>query len=205
MPPRTDQEPTRRDKAADGAIAVIAESGLRGLTHRAVDARSELPPGTTSSCFRTRKALIDAALDRILELDEAILDRMPPVWWRTPELAAEALTGLLETWLGEARHHTRARMVLYLDASLAQRDESRYKEASLRFLDRAAAGLREVGYPAPERTAVLFVAQLDGILFGALARPFHGASDRVWLREAVEAVLRSLGTPETSVQRRSSM
>ncbi|PSK95878.1 TetR family transcriptional regulator [Murinocardiopsis flavida] len=194
MPIRTEQDRTRREKAADGAIAVIAESGLRGLTHRAVDARTALPPGTASSCFRTRQALIDAALGRIIELDEAILDQLPPDWWRTPERAAETLTALLETWLGEARHHTRARMVLYLDASLAQHNEALYKEASLRFLGRAAEAMREVGFPAPERTAGVFVSQLDGILFGALARPFHPAADRAWLREAVEAVLRSLGT-----------
>lgn len=198
MPIRTGPDRTRRERAADGAVAVIAESGLRGLTHRAVDVRTQLPPGSTSSCFRTRRALVEGALARILELDEAILDRLPPAWWRSPELAVEALTGALETWLGEARHRTRARMVLYLDACLARDGESWYAAASGKFLERAATGMREAEFPEPERSAALFVSQLDGILFGALTRPDYVTVDRDWLRGAVRAVLRSLGAPEHS-------
>ncbi len=196
-PIRHGPDRTRRERAADGAIAVIAESGLRGLTHRAVDVRAQLPPGSTSSCFRTRNALVDGALARILELDEEVLDQLPPAWWHSPELTVEALSGALQTWLGEARHRTRARMVLYLDASLARRDESAYAAASRRLLDRAATGMRELGFPEPERSAALFVSQLDGILFGALARPDYVEIDRGWLRDAVRAVLRSLGAAES--------
>jgi uncharacterized protein YjbI with pentapeptide repeats len=59
----------------DAAIAVLAELGMRGLTHRAVDARAGLPQGTTSAYFRTRKALIEAVVRRLADLDRADLDR----------------------------------------------------------------------------------------------------------------------------------
>ena len=56
---------------ADAAIAVLADHGGRGLTHRAVDQAAGLPPGTTSNYARTREALLTLALTRIAELDAA--------------------------------------------------------------------------------------------------------------------------------------
>lgn len=63
----------RRTLLADAAIALVAEAGMRGLTHRAVDARAGLPLGTTSAYLRTRLALIEAIVARIAELDLADL------------------------------------------------------------------------------------------------------------------------------------
>ncbi|WP_020380229.1 TetR/AcrR family transcriptional regulator [Nocardiopsis potens] len=181
----------RKARAAEAAVEVIAEGGLRALTHRAVDARAGLPPGSTSSCYRTRLALQRAALERIVELDEAVLEEFafPP---GDAEAALEALTGLLEHWTGPARERSRARMELYLDAARAPDLRPHLEEASLRFLHRARDGLAAAGIPDPESAARLLVAQLDGVVFDAVARPFHGPADRAWLRGAVSAALASL-------------
>src|SRR3954447_21985523 len=61
----------RARQVGDAAIAVLAEHGARGLTHRAVDQAAGLPPGTTSNYARTRAALLTLALARIDELDTA--------------------------------------------------------------------------------------------------------------------------------------
>jgi DNA-binding transcriptional regulator YbjK len=106
----------RAVRAADAAIEVIAEEGLRGLTHRAVDARADLPPGSTSGCYRTRLALLKAVLERIVELDEVVLTRHPIVAGDAVGALA-AFTDLLEYWLGPGRQRTRARLKLYLDAA----------------------------------------------------------------------------------------
>jgi DNA-binding transcriptional regulator YbjK len=60
---------TRTRQVGDAAIAVLAEHGARGLTHRAVDQAAGLPPGTTSNYARTRSALLALTLARIAELD----------------------------------------------------------------------------------------------------------------------------------------
>ncbi|GAB3973037.1 TetR family transcriptional regulator [Plantactinospora veratri] len=77
----------RRDRFAvitDAAIELVAELGMRGLTHRAVDARAGLPLGSTSAYFRTRKALIEAVVRRLADLDRADLE--------ATEVPAEVLT-----------------------------------------------------------------------------------------------------------------
>ena len=59
---------SRRALIADAAISTLASDGMRGLTHRAVDAQAAEPPGTTSRYFRTREALTDAVVERVRTL-----------------------------------------------------------------------------------------------------------------------------------------
>ena len=76
----------------DGALAVLAEQGMRGLTHRAVDTAAGLPAGSTSYYFRSRAALVAGCVERLVERDlaqdvataeAAVLSAgrtCPPVW-----------------------------------------------------------------------------------------------------------------------------
>lgn len=59
--------PERRQLILDAALACLGAEGARGLTHRAVDRRAELPAGTTANYFATRSALILAMAERIYE------------------------------------------------------------------------------------------------------------------------------------------
>ncbi|WP_127504042.1 TetR/AcrR family transcriptional regulator [Actinoplanes solisilvae] len=69
----------RRSLLADAGLRVLASSGARGLTHRAVDAEAEVPTGTTSNYFRSRDALLGALGERIMERfapDPAVVARL---------------------------------------------------------------------------------------------------------------------------------
>ena len=76
----------RRTIALDAALTVIGRDGMRALTHRAVDAEAGFPPGTTSNHFRTRHALLDGALGRLIQHDladrRAMLAHLPRRWRR---------------------------------------------------------------------------------------------------------------------------
>lgn len=194
------ESPRRRDtprkqRAVDAAIEVIAADGLRGLTHRAVDAAAGLPPGSTSSCFRTRPALVNAVLDRIVELDQASMAAIPEIGWGidTAEQRAEIvdmLTDLLDHSLGPARSRTLARLELYLDAPRRGELEPELAKAYQGFYTRVAAGMRAVGVADPDEAAQLLIAQLDGLLYDALARPYLGGGRRNRLRRAVDVIVR---------------
>lgn len=186
--------PPRRTLVTDAAIDVIAEDGLRGLTHRAVDAKAALPAGSASSCFRTRLALLGGVLDRLVELDEAVLERIPTTGWDRSSAEhrsqlTELLVELLTYWLGPARSRTRARLELYLDAARRPALSDTLHTAHRRFLDRTTAALRASGTPAPEDTARLLITQLDGVLYDALARPFLDGDNPARLRRAVRALV----------------
>ena len=71
MPPPNQR---RRGQLADAAIALLATSGVHGVTHRAVDQQAGLPAGTASNYFRTREALLVACAERIGDLHYADMD-----------------------------------------------------------------------------------------------------------------------------------
>jgi AcrR family transcriptional regulator len=68
VPPPNDE---RRAQLADAAIELLVESGVHGVTHRAVDRRAGLPAGTASNYFRSREALLVATARRVVEQHQA--------------------------------------------------------------------------------------------------------------------------------------
>ncbi|SCL16707.1 transcriptional regulator, TetR family [Micromonospora nigra] len=81
------RNPERRAALADAGLRVLAATGARGLTHRAVDAEAGVPVGTASNYFRTRDALLGALGERIFERfapDQAVLTELGA---REPTLA----------------------------------------------------------------------------------------------------------------------
>ncbi|MEV0241567.1 TetR family transcriptional regulator C-terminal domain-containing protein [Streptomyces sp. NPDC050674] len=102
----------RRTLLADAALDVLADEGIRGLTHRAVDRRAAMPPGTTSAYFRTRAALLTALVTRLVQLDQRELhttaERLPPL--STSEDLVNGLALLVRQRLtGEGRRRSLAR------------------------------------------------------------------------------------------------
>ncbi|MBX9470671.1 TetR/AcrR family transcriptional regulator [Microcella sp.] len=71
--------PYRRAQLSDAALLLLARSGLRGVTHRAVDTEAGVPAGTTSNYFADRAALLSALAERVyerLQPDPDVLHRL---------------------------------------------------------------------------------------------------------------------------------
>lgn len=169
----------RRAVIADAAISTVAGDGLRGLTHRAVDAAAGLPAGSTSYYFRTRSALISACYLRLAELSVADVDRWEASHGRLgaargdgrPDLdsAAVALAALLHHWLTAARDRQLARFELTLEATRRPELRADLHTARLAARSKAATLLAALGASHPARTAELLVAWTDGLLYDRLA------------------------------------
>ncbi|AGZ43866.1 TetR/AcrR family transcriptional regulator [Actinoplanes friuliensis] len=192
---------TRFIVITDAAVAVVAELGMRGLTHRAVDSRAGLPPGTTSAYFRTRKALIEALVQRLADLDRADLERAELEGQRLPadpDALAASIAAVIDSWLTTGRDRTLARYACLLEAThhpelrtiLGHGESSRVQARAL---------LAAAGAAHPDQAGDHFVACVDGLLFdrligaGALTAPTPGTpQSRADLATAVRAVLRGL-------------
>ncbi|MGD0242103.1 MAG: TetR family transcriptional regulator C-terminal domain-containing protein [Streptosporangiaceae bacterium] len=155
----------RTRQVGDAAIAVLAEQGARGLTHRAVDQAAGLPPGTTSNYARTRAALLTLALTRIAELDAADGASQEP-----GELA-EGLAGALHWWITDAgaRRRVLARFELALEATRRPELRAVYDEMGRGFRAEVVRLLAASGSAQPERDAWTLIAWLEGTAFYALA------------------------------------
>jgi DNA-binding transcriptional regulator YbjK len=185
---------------ADAAIDLLADAGMRGLTHRAVDARAGVPQGTTSAYLRTRKALVEAVVTRLADLDQRDLDATPlPTAITAPQGdldgIAAGIAHLLDRWLTVDRRRALARYHCVLAAThqpelrtvLAHGAASRTQARAMM----AAAGAAD-----PDRAGDHLVACIDGLLFdrlagaGALTAPAPGTAEgRADLASAVRTVL----------------
>ncbi|MEV6447662.1 TetR/AcrR family transcriptional regulator [Amycolatopsis sp. NPDC051716] len=151
----------RVDVIADAAIAVIAAEGMRGLTHRAVDRAAGLPVGSTSYYARTRAALLELTIARIVLLDQA------------PTGSSGSLAEFIAGYAFEAITSGRTRMLARYEFALeaTRRPELRavYDEGGLQIRRQAAAALEAAGSADPSRHARVVVDWMEGTIFGALA------------------------------------
>jgi DNA-binding transcriptional regulator YbjK len=181
----------RRTLLADAALGVLADEGMRGLTHRAVDRRAAMPPGTTSAYFRTRAALLTGLVTRLVQLDQAELrttaEALPPL--RTVEQLVDGMVLLTRRRLtGEGRRRSLARHACAVEsvrdkelrAILVPRDNAG-REAVRLFL--ATHGVTDV----ENRTHTLLTC-VDGLVFDRLVN--GGEVQREALEGLVAAALR---------------
>jgi DNA-binding transcriptional regulator YbjK len=161
----------RRTALADAATTVLAQEGMRGLTHRAVDRAAGLPDGTTSAYFRTRQALLTALVRRLVELDQAELQAagealpMP----RTPDELTDRLAEFIELRLSASgRRRTLARYACTVESVrhpelreiLTPRDNAAHVAVR--------AFLAAHGAPDPTARTLTLLYCVDGLVFNGL-------------------------------------
>ncbi|WP_328859925.1 TetR/AcrR family transcriptional regulator [Streptomyces sp. NBC_00306] len=185
---------SRADLIADAALALLAERGMRGLTHRAVDEAAGLPQGSTSNHARTRLALLEAAVRRLADREAAVL---------TPgELSAaghgggglaDALALALHRYLTRHRELLVARYELALEATRRPELREYYDAAGSRFRTMLNALMTAAGSPEPERHALSLVAWCEGLMFACAVGSYHAAvPDRAELRTGFTELLRGM-------------
>ncbi|MFE6196070.1 TetR/AcrR family transcriptional regulator [Streptomyces sp. NPDC057838] len=181
----------RRTLLADAALGVLADEGVRGLTHRAVDRRAGLPSGTTSAYFRTRAALLTGLVTRLVRLDQAELralaEELAPL--RTAGELVDAMLRLTRQRLtGEGRSRSLARYACAVESVrdpelreiLVPRENAGHR-AVRQFL--AAHGVTDV-----ERRTHTLLTCVDGLVFDRLVS--GGEVSRDALEGLVAAALR---------------
>ncbi|SEG93464.1 DNA-binding transcriptional regulator, AcrR family [Thermomonospora echinospora] len=185
----------RRDRLRDAAITVLAEAGGRGLTHRAVDAAAEVPPGTAKNYFPTRDALLRAVAERCLEQYREIMAHLAAGPGPT---GREGLVAMLRALIADVAGPGRPRLLAYLELQT----EAARRPWLAALLDPIAAhdfagfeaAQRAAGLPVtPQRAAVVTLAMHAAIPHllaggpGTLAAAGLDAPDR-FVRALLQAV-----------------
>ena len=182
----------RRAELLHAAVDVVADSGLRGLTHRAVDARAGLPQGTCSAYLRTRLALLVSLTEHVglllaRDVDAMAVAAAPHA--EDPEVVAQAVTDLLLRWLRRPEI-VRTQAELALEA--ARRPElmdvfDPWRQGLVRVVEEL---VRRAGREDPALRAAVGVAAIEGVLATAIRMP--PARRRAFVRAAVPLVVRGL-------------
>jgi AcrR family transcriptional regulator len=156
---------TRRELIADAGVRLIARSGVRALTHRAVDTEASLPPGSTSYYARTRRDLTALVVDRLADYTQADLDGLTVPDTLTPDEAVQLAVAFLD--------------------HLARREDAQAARFALLFELRSDDELRAMlTVDAPVRHSLIKAAEKILLAVG-IADPSQHATDLVGLVDAL--------------------
>ncbi|AIJ17104.1 TetR/AcrR family transcriptional regulator [Streptomyces violaceoruber] len=189
---------SRAGLVADAALTLLADRGMRGLTHRAVDETAGLPQGSTSNVARTRQALLELAVRRLADREARVLalHEMPD-----PRAGLDALVDALALATHRAltrnRALTLARYELALEATRRPELRAHFDAAGARFREQLGALVTAMGSADPARHVLTLVAWADGLMFSCVAGTFHaevpGLEEvRSGLRELLAGMLGSV-------------
>lgn len=180
----------RRRALADAAIALLAEEGAHGLTHRSVEARAEVPSGTATNYFRTREALLVTAAERVLELHFA--DMAAATEGMAGPTGVDELIDMITESLWGAATVLRGRYLAIFELRLAARQFPALAEVLARLEGTAVADtavLHEVlGTPVSEAAVSSLVTLYGGALFTLVTGPV-GAFDKAGVRGLVATMV----------------
>jgi AcrR family transcriptional regulator len=183
---------SRRDVLLDAAIRVLGGRGMRGLTHRAVDAEAGLPVGSTANLFPTREKLLEAVVDRVSRLERDRFDveslSAHPV---DPAGLARALAAFVCEATGPYRTLTLARHAVLLEAGHNPVIRERVAATGGQVNAWFAAWLRLAGSRDPERDLHILGNYLVGLMTHQLAMP----DPRFDPTDRIAALLEGLGLP----------
>lgn len=176
-----------RERALQAAVEVLGTAGLRALSHARVDEQANLPPGSTSNWFRTRRALLGGVVDWIAERERADFDPAAMPATTGLEGLVEGLSAMAELQTGPFATRTRARYALFLELAAdpelgeplrRQRHEfERWTELMV-----TAVGIAD---PVPATRAIMALA--DGLLLHRLT-----VDPALDVRPAIERAVRAL-------------
>jgi len=182
----------RRRELLDAAVVVVADEGLRGLTHRAVDRRAGLPEGTCSAYLRTKQVLLLAVTEHVAATLASDVDRLALELLECGGEEEQAVTrtlALFERWLEE-----RQLVLAKLELSLEAPRNPAVAEVLTTWRGRLVAVVDGMLTRACELHGVAraeaLVASFDGLLIAALQKP--PTERRAFLSESLSLVLRAL-------------
>jgi DNA-binding transcriptional regulator YbjK len=187
VPPPNEQ---RRAQLADAGIDLLVESGVHGVTHRAVDRRAGLPAGTTSNYFRSREALLMAIARRVVERHQADMAQAHPP--SADGTVAERATDLILDSLLLAAGPHRARYLAVFELRL----ESLRRPALAAELDELMGAMAaftaghhsELGLGIPPAAVPPMLVMYGGALFALVTGP-TGAVTREAVRPLAVAIV----------------
>jgi DNA-binding transcriptional regulator YbjK len=190
--PAIEELSPRRREILAAAMAVLAQQGNRGLTHRAVDREAGLPEGSSSAYFRTRDALLGALGDFVadrLSADVAALGTRLASCPGDHERAVTEVSRLFSRWLDQPDL-----LAARLELTVAATRDAGLAERFTQWRDDLVTMVRDVLSSAGKHggaSAETLVAALDGVLLASLMQPPRRR--RRFVDESVEQLLAGLG------------
>jgi AcrR family transcriptional regulator len=190
--PTSEELSPRRREILAAAMAVLAQQGNRGLTHRAVDREAGLSEGSSSAYFRTREALLRALGDFVADQLAVDVDALGQRLASCPgdhERAVREVSRLFSRWLSSPDL-----LAARLELTVAATRDPALAERFRVWRDDLVGMVRAVMQDADQEggaSAETLVAALDGVLLTSQMLPARRR--RAFVADSVEQLLTGLG------------
>ncbi|GAA1707793.1 TetR/AcrR family transcriptional regulator [Fodinicola feengrottensis] len=161
----------RREALLRAAIELIAQSGTRAVTHRAVSARAGLPPAAAGYYFQTAQELIEQALRFHVRERSATLAALIESIAQAAKTARELGERVVEALIRGQSGVSVAQYEVYLEATRNPALREVVQESMSAFEQVAAGHLERLGVREPAQAAKAFVAIADGFALHRMASP----------------------------------
>lgn len=184
----------RREVLLDAAIEVVAKLGMRGLTHRAVEAEAQLPHGSTTYYFGTRRELLVALMSHMAERGRRALEPIARQLTlrladRSQPLELEAISAAMLAWVDHESSMELARYELQVTAARDPEMKALMTSACNAFVELTEPLVIACGSKNPGRDAKIVQAALDGLILNRLTNA--GAADET-LTHGIRVILGSI-------------
>ncbi|MFN8194555.1 MAG: TetR family transcriptional regulator [Nocardioidaceae bacterium] len=182
----------RRRRILDAATVVVADHGLRGLTHRAVDREAGLPEGSCSAYFRTRRALQTGLAEHVSQQLIEDVERLSVTLTRHPgdfDRAVDSTTRMFLRWLTTIER-LQAMLELTLEATRDPELAELLAELQQRLVGVVDQALCDSGRGTDLERATTLVFASYGVLLGSLTR---GKKERrAYLERSLQRLIEGL-------------
>ncbi|QDB79216.1 TetR family transcriptional regulator [Georgenia wutianyii] len=176
-----------RERALEAAVALLGTQGVRALTHARVDERADLPPGSTSNWFRTRRALLGGVVDWIAEQERADIDPSGLPHVSSAQDLAAGLCAMVELQTTRYAARTRARYALFLELTTDPELTEPLVRQRREFERWAESVVSAAGIPDPVPATRALMALAEGLLLHRLS-----VDPGLDVRPAIERAVRGL-------------
>lgn len=161
----------------EATLRIIGRAGVDHVTHRAVAAEAGLSVGAITHHFKTRDAMVDAALQFALTREVRRLHALA-LNLQGNAFDVDAWIGSLVDWYAKDLKANGDMHIACYEAFLAAARTAQHRPIVLKWFETwrqsAALALSAAGSAAPRRDAEVFVSALIGIVLQQLAAPRRG-------------------------------
>lgn len=153
-----------REALLAGAVSVIARSGLRGLTFRAVAEQADVNNSLVAHHFGTRDALIEAALEWSVQ-QSLNLSQLSEFSVASEEAFRQSILALI----ADNPDLQLFQYEMILESRRRPELSGPVKQLYASYLGAFSEGLQQIGFETEEGAAEAFFAALDGLVLQLLA------------------------------------
>jgi DNA-binding transcriptional regulator YbjK len=179
---------TTRTRLLDAAVELVADHGVRGLTHADVDAAAQAPAGSAQEVFPTRQALVEGVMARCIERETEMAAGPRPGVESTADGVAEMFGHFVVRALGEDRAVTLTRYDLQAEVARTPDLRASYAVGADAVDTWAVDLLRSAGSQHPERDLGIMANYVTGLVFHELALPTPGLDAAARIRTLVDTL-----------------